>query len=83
MVLLRAELLSSRTASLNVSVMLPELATAVAPFAGLKVSVGAVVSKVQLNWVAAVFALLAASVKAPPATSIVVAPAAAGVNVAV
>ena len=46
-------------------------------------SVGVVLSKVQLNCVAAVLALLAPSVKAPLATSIVVAPADAGVNVAV
>ena len=36
--------------------------------------VGTTVSKVQLNWVAAVLLLLELSVKTPPATSMVVAP---------
>ena len=45
--------------------------------------VGAVPSYVQLNWVAAVLLLLAASVNVPPATSMVVAPSPLGVKVAV
>ena len=47
------------------------------------VMVGEVESYVQLYWVAAVLLLFAASVNAPPATSIVVAPSEDGVNVAV
>ena len=65
----------ARVASLDVS---PSFTSA-----AVIASVGAVLSKVQLNCVAAVLALPAPSVKAPPATSIVVAPTAAGVNVAV
>ncbi len=45
--------------------------------------VGTVRSYVQLNWVAAVLLLLAASVNVPAATSMVTAPSAVGVNVAV
>ena len=51
--------------------------------AAVMVIVGPALSYVQLNWVAAVLLLLAPSVKVPPATSIVVAPAALGVKVAV
>ena len=51
--------------------------------AAVIVIVGAVESYVQLNCVAAVLLLTAASVNAPPATSIVVAPAPLGVKVAV
>ena len=46
-------------------------------------TVGDVSSCVHANWVAAVLVLPAASVKPPAATSIVVAPSAVGVNVAV
>jgi hypothetical protein len=45
--------------------------------------VGATLSYVQLNWVAAKLLLPTASVNVEPATSIVVGPAALGVNVAV
>ena len=48
-----------------------------------ELSVGTVESYVQLNCVAAVLLLPAASVNAPPATSIVVAPSEVGVKVAV
>ena len=47
------------------------------------VMVGTVPSNVQLNWVAAILLLPAPSVKVEPATSIVVAPSADGVKVAV
>ena len=47
------------------------------------VIVGAALSYVQLNSVAAVLLFPARSVKAPPATLIVVAPSEEGVNVAV
>ena len=49
----------------------------------LPLIVGTVESKVQLNCVAALLLLPAASVNVPPATSIVVAPLDEGVNVAV
>ena len=45
--------------------------------------VGTAVSKVQLNWLAALLLLPELSVKPPPATSMVVAPGADGVKVAV
>ena len=44
---------------------------------------GSVLSNNQLNWVAAELVLPAPSLYPPPATSMVVAPSAVGVNVAV
>ena len=66
---------SERVASLEANGSLPS--------AAVIVIVGEVLSKVQVNCVAAVLSLPAASLKVPPATSIVHAPFAVGVKVAV
>ena len=73
-------------ASLEVKVSASEASLDVKPSApspAVIVMVGAVLSNVQLNWVAAVLLLPTASVNVDPATSIVTAPSVVGVNVAV
>ncbi len=72
----------------KVSVKVPSLvvapsATAVLPLAAVMIMVGFVVSKVQLNLVAAVLLLPAASVKVLAAISMVIAPSAVGVKTTV
>ena len=76
----------SDVASLDVKVRESVLSLDVSPSftsAAVIVIVGAVPSYDQLNCVAAVLLLPEASVNAPPATSIVVAPSEVGVKVAV
>ena len=72
----------------KVSIKVPSLvvapsATAVLPLAAVMIMVGFVVSKVQLNLVAAVLLLPAASVKVLAAISMVIAPSAVGVKTTV
>ena len=65
------------------SLVVAPLATALPPAAAVIVMVGTVSSWSQLNWVAAECVLPTASLNPPAATSMVVAPSAVAVNVAV
>ena len=65
------------------SLVVEPLLTALLPSVAVIVMVGDVSSWSQLNWVAAELVLPTASLNPPAATSIVVAPSAVGVNVAV
>ena len=65
------------------SLVVEPLDTALPPAAAVIVIVGLVSSCVHVNWVAAEFAAPAASVYPPAATSMVVAPSADAVKVAV